>query len=302
MTDSSNDTAPVPAGDDVKGTVSQRLGAGLSLGLIRLARLLPYHLRIRFGGWVFAKIVSPLAGHRKRILDNLSLVMPDLSDEERERIARAVPDNVGRTIFELFSGDDFIRVARNTPIEGEGLAALEQARADGKAVILVSGHFGNYDVIRAGLIGRGFRMGSLYRPMSNPFFNKTYVETISHIGTPMFDQGRGGMASMVKFLRSGGALAILHDQRISSGEPVNFFGRPAMTGLSAAKLALKYNAIVIPFYAIRQADGLSFRIVSEAPIPEGSAHEMTQAINDSLEMQVRQHMDQWLWNHKRWKM
>lgn len=290
------------AGDErTVGTFRQRLSAFMSLGLIRLARLLPYRPRIRLGGWVVENIVSPLAGHRKRILDNLEMVMPELEHEERERIVRAVPNNVGRTIFELFSGDDFIKVARETPIEGEGLRALEEARAAGKPVILVSGHFGNYDVIRAGLIGRGFRMGSLYRPMSNPYFNKTYVETISHIGTPMFDQGRSGMAEMVKFLRSGGALAILHDQRIESGENVNFFGRAAMTGLSAAKLALKYDATVIPFYAIRQPDGFSFRIVSEAPIPKSDALEMTQAINDSLEARIRENMDQWLWNHRRWK-
>jgi len=298
MTKANRQTSDTAA---ARPTVGQWISGQSQVALIKALRLLPYRARVRFGGWLFANVVAPLGGHRQRILNNLELVRPDLDMAERERIARRVPNNVGRTIFELFSGDDFISVARNTPIDGPGLTALEKARDEGRPVILVSGHFGNYDVIRAALIARGFRMGALYRPMSNPYFNKIYVETISQIGEPMFDQGRHGMAAMVKFLRSGGALAILHDQRIAGAEMINFFGKPARTGLSTAKLALKYGATVIPFYAIRQPDGFSFRVVSEDPIPEGDAVEMSQALNDSLEAQIRQNMDQWLWNHRRWK-
>jgi KDO2-lipid IV(A) lauroyltransferase len=85
------------------------------------------------------------------------------------------------------------------------------------------------------------------------------------------------------------------------GEPLTFFGREARTALSAAELALKYDAALVPTYAIRQPDGLTFEIVVEAPIPPGTAAEMTQALNDSLERLVRGHIDQWFWIHRRWK-
>ncbi|TMV76841.1 lysophospholipid acyltransferase family protein, partial [Thioclava sp. BHET1] len=92
------------------------------------------------------------------------------------------------------------------------------------------------------------------------------------------------------------------DQHMGNGARLRFFGQDALTSLSAAELALKYEALCVPAYAIRQPNGLDFEVLIEAPIPHGPAEEMTQALNDSLEAQVRQHMDQWFWIHRRWKV
>jgi KDO2-lipid IV(A) lauroyltransferase len=181
------------------------------------------------------------------------------------------------------------------------VAALEAAHREGRPVILVTGHFGNYDASRAALIARGYRVGALYMPMANPFFNAHYVRAISGIGTPLFPRGRAGLADMVRHLRSGGMLGMLVDQHMRHGEELTFFGRPALTALSAADLALKYGALLVPTYAVRKADGLSFDIIVEPPIPTGTPEAMTQALNDSLEALVRQHIDQWFWIHRRWK-
>jgi KDO2-lipid IV(A) lauroyltransferase len=117
-----------------------------------------------------------------------------------------LPDNAGRTLIEIYSGDSFKARAVNAPITGPGLAALEEARKTGRPVILVTGHFGNYDAVRAGLIARGHNMGALYRAMRNPYFNAHYVRAISAIGEPMFLQGPTGMKQLVKHLRAGGVL------------------------------------------------------------------------------------------------
>ena len=85
------------------------------------------------------------------------------------------------------------------------------------------------------------------------------------------------------------------------GESLSFMGKPARTALSAAELALKYDALLVPVYGIRQPNGLDFKILVEPPIAHTTASEMTQALNDSLERLVRQHMDQWMWVHRRWK-
>jgi KDO2-lipid IV(A) lauroyltransferase len=204
-------------------------------------------------------------------------------------------------LIEIYSGDEFVARAAAEPLKGEGLAALDEAHAAGRPVILVTGHFGNYDASRAALIARGYRVGALYRPMGAADFNAHYVEAISRIGTPVFPRGRAGLADMVRFLRSGGMLGLLIDQHMGHGVPLSFFGQPAMTALSAAELALKYDALVVPTYAVRRASGLDFDIIIEPPIPHGTAEEMTQALNDSLERLVRQHLDQWFWIHRRWK-
>lgn len=292
---------PVPLEDKPSGPLSDRLLYWFVRALLAILHILPYGLRVKFGGWFFNHIVSPFAGYRKRIRSNLDLVLPDLPENEREKLTRQVPDNFGRTMIELFSPAEFLEISRETPIKGPGLEALEKARENGKPTILVSGHFGNYDVVRSRLIAEGLDVGGLYRPMNNAFFNKYYVSTISKIGQPLFQRGRKGMAQMVKFLRSGGTLAILIDQHMGRGARLTFFGKPANTALSAAQLALKYDAVLIPCYAIRQPDGLQFRIELEEPVTIGSPEEMTQALNDSLEVRVRENMDQWLWIHRRWK-
>ncbi len=268
---------------------------------VAVVMLLPYRFRVPASGWVVARIVAPLAGYATRVRENLALVMPDLPDPEVRRLMRAVPDNVGRTLAEIWSGREFIDRVRDLPLTGPGAAALESAHATGRPVILATGHFGNYDVARAALIARGYRVGALYKPMTNPGFNRRYLAAISTIGTPLFPRGRQGMGEMIRFLRGGGMLGMLMDQFMMGGVPLDFLGQPARTATSAADLALKYRADIIPVYAIRQPDGLSFRIVVEAPVPASDPVTMTQAINDSLAVLVRQHPDQWFWIHRRWK-
>ena len=269
--------------------------------LIWVLLRLPYRWRVPLCGWVVSRIVAPIAGYDRRIRANLSLVMPGLPDAEVRRIIRAVPDNVGRTIIEIYSGHEFVAKAVTNPLTGAGVAALDAAHRAKRPVILVTGHFGNYDASRAALIARGYRVGALYMPMANSYFNAHYVRAISGIGTPLFPRGRSGLADMVRHLRAGGMLGLLVDQHMGHGEALTFFGQPALTALSAAELALKYDALLIPTYAVRKPDGLSFDIIVESPIAGGTPEQMTQSLNDSLEALVRQHIDQWFWIHRRWK-
>lgn len=270
--------------------------------LIGLALALPYATRVRTMGWLVEKIVSPLAGYPKRIRNNLAHVLPDLPEAQIKQMCKDVPNNAGRTLIELYSGRSFVERAVASSIIGPGgFDALERARAEGRPVILVTGHFGNYDVSRAALIARGHNMGALYRRMSNPFFNEHYVRSISTIGTPMFEQGRKGMSQMVRHIKSGGVLGILTDLHAHGGARLNFFGKAAITSLITAELALKYNAALIPIYAIRKQNGLDFEIIVQDEIPHSDAETMTQAVNNGLETLVRENMHQWFWIHRRWK-
>lgn len=274
--------------------------AGLR-ALIRLALVLPYATRVWFFGAVMRRVIAPLVGYKQRALDNLGLIWPDMPVSERYKIANQVSDNAGRSLIENYSTKDFLsRMAKIDPV-GPGVAALFEARAKGQAVILVSGHFGNYEAARASLVARGFAVGGLYRPARNSYFNDHYVRTMEAFGGPVFAQGPRGTAGFVRHLRTGGQLVLLFDQDVRGAETFSFMGRPARTASSAASLALRYNALLMPFYATRQPDGLSFTIELEAPIPESDAATMTSAITASLEARVRAHPEQWFWIHNRWK-
>ena len=95
-------------------------------------------------------------------------------------------------------------------------------------------------------------------------------------------------------------MVLLFDQRAGSDQ-IKFLGEPARTALSAAELSLRYKADLIPFYATRQPDGLSFEVDLEAPIPHTTALEMTTALTRSLEARVKAHPGQWFWIHRRWR-
>lgn len=272
-----------------------------ALLLIRALLWLPYGLRVPLCGWVMARVVAPVAGWRARVRENLARVMPDLPQSEVRRLMRDVPDNIGRSIIEIWSGPEFAARAARSPVTGPGLAAVTAAQGARRPVVLVTGHIGNYDAARAAMIARGFPVGALYRLMEDPGFNAEYVRAINAVGTPMFPRGRRGMAEMLRFFRGGGMLAFAIDQHMPHGAELSFLGHTARTALSAAELALKHDALLVPFYGIRQPDGLTFEVLVEAPVPHGTAAAMTQALNDSLDRLVRRYPDQWLWIHRRWK-
>lgn len=292
--------APADTPDPV--SLRDRLANAAFLALMGLAGLLPYARRVPAMGWFFAHVLAPLAGWRGRIRDNLARARPDLSPAEVRCLTRAVPDNAGRSLAEIYSGPEFIaRIHAADPLGGPGLPALEQAAAAHRPVILAVAHFGNYDAMRAALTGRGWPVGALYRPMNNEAFNRHYIPAMQAIAQPMFPRGRSGLAAMLRFLKGGGWLSLGYDQFDGHGAVLRFFGLPTKTVLTPAELAIRYNAVILPIAGIRQPDGLSFRVEVGAPIPHSDPETMMQQLNDHLEAQVRAHMDQWFWVHRRWK-
>ncbi|MCT8160066.1 lysophospholipid acyltransferase family protein [Pseudoruegeria sp. SHC-113] len=269
--------------------------------VIGAARLLPYRTRVRAVGGLTAYVIGPLAGFPKRIRANLEYVGADLSEPEIRALCREVSRNVGRNLIEMYSAEEFKAHAAQTPVEGPGTDTLFAARDAGAPVVIVTAHFGSYDAARAAVVAQGCEIGGLYKPMTNPYFNAHYVEALSAIAKPMFPRGRKGLAEMLKFLKGGGMVGLLIDQDIANGALLEFFGKPARTPLSAAEMAIRYDAPMIPIFGIRKENGVDFRLEVQAPIPPGTAEEMTQAFNDRLEALVRENMGQWFWIHRRWE-
>lgn len=266
-----------------------------------VAMALPYERRVPFMGAVMSRVAAPLAGWRSRVRDNLGLIFPEMPPAEVNRLCRAVPDNFGRSLIETYSAQEFTARVQDLPFQGAGVAALAEAKSAGRPVLLITGHYGNYEAPRAALTARGYPVGALYNPMSNGFFNDHYVAAMAKLGEPMLERSRRGMAEMIRFLRQGGMVGIVVDQYMRHGVPLNFLGRPAYTALSAAEMAVKFDALAIPIYGQRRADGLNFDIIVEKPIPHAPPEEMTQAMNDSLTARVTAHPEQWFWIHRRWK-
>ena len=134
-------------------------------------------------------VIAPIAGYDQRVRDNLALIWPELPKARVDHLVHSVCDNAGRTLAELYSPQEFKALVAHAPILGVGLAPILRAQAEGRSVILVSGHFGNHDIARAVLATKGMTTGALYRPQRNPYFDVHFAATIRAISEPLFAAG-----------------------------------------------------------------------------------------------------------------
>ncbi|WP_306132355.1 lysophospholipid acyltransferase family protein [Roseivivax marinus] len=262
---------------------------------------LPLGARLRLMDALVSKVVAPLAGYRRRAMENLAHVWPDMSEPERRRLADRVAGNAGRTMIENYDVLGLRDRMAEAEVTGEGLPAMEAARAEGRPILFVTGHYGNFEAPRAALVARGWQIGGLYRPMSNAYFNAHYAENMHRLSGPVFEQGRRGTMGLLRHIRGGGMGVLLFDLYSGKGEPIDFMGRPAPTLTSAAEIALKADALMVPFFGVRLPDGQSFRAEFDAPIPHGEPVEMMKAATRALEQRVEADPAQWFWIHRRWK-
>ena len=282
-----------------KGPTAWLTNAALQ-GMIGITKLLPHGPRVRTVGAIMTLLSGP-AGYLKRAEDNLEMVWPEMSAAERRALAKCVANNAGRTLIENYSHRSFGKVARQSPLSGPGVAAMRDAISANRPVIFLTGHFGNYEALRWVLLAQGIKVGGLYRAMANVYFNAHYVRTMEDMSGPVFEQGRRGTAGFVKHLKTGGLAVLLFDIYEKHGVRLPFMGHDAPTALSAAELALKYDAVLLPFFSVRQSDGLSFAIELDAPIAHTNAEQMMMDATQALEARVTKYPEQWFWIHRRWK-
>ena len=277
-----------------------RVQATLIRGFLGAAKVLPLPLRAALAGHLTNAAIHLVPSLRRRAADNLHRVFPDMDPIQRHQILGQVARNTGRTLTEILFNQEFAAQAEATPINGPGLEALRKARAKGKGAIIVSGHFGQWEAIRHALKAQGLETGALYRPNNNPHYEPLFRRGLKAGGAPIIARGSVGNRNMIKHIRSGGFIALLMDQYIQDGTTLTFMGHPAVTSLSAAQMALRYDLPLVPIFSKRTRDG--FEIIAEEPIPHTHAREMMQTFNDRLGEQVRAAPGQWHWLHNRWKI
>jgi KDO2-lipid IV(A) lauroyltransferase len=152
-------------------------------------------------------------------------------------------------------------------------------------------------------------MGMFYRAAANELVDEIVVDLrnqAARVTMPQFPKGAAGARAAFGFLREGGVLGLLVDQKMNDGIPVPFFGHPAMTAPAAASYALRFDWPVLPVHVERLGPA-RLRITCDEPItpqPSGDRHAdiatLTQQMNACVERWVRARPEQWLWLHRRW--
>jgi KDO2-lipid IV(A) lauroyltransferase len=194
-------------------------------------------------------------------------------------------------------------------VDLEGLEHFEAGIAQGKGLLTIIAHFGNWELMPVTapfiLIKSSY---IVYRPLDSPVFDNMveYVRTIN--GNVMVPKGGSGKRIM-DLLKQNNCIGILSDQNVSAREGVfvDFFGRPACTSVGLAVLALRSGAPVLPMFMARQKSGKYKFIlkplveISRTGDYEADLLENTQRFTKVVEEVVREYPDQWFWIHQRWK-
>jgi Kdo2-lipid IVA lauroyltransferase/acyltransferase len=247
--------------------------------------------------------------HRRIVKRNLKFAYPEWNDEQVFRLSKRVFKNLGVTIFEIlqmsfFSKEDFLR---NIRIRGE--EHLNKAVKEGKGVIIISAHLGNWEAApQFAPCYFGHPVTVVARNIESGLINKLMIKLRSRFGSSVIDK-EGALPEMTQTLRSGKILALLIDQgtKISEGVEISFFGKKVTVTPAAAMLALRCKSTVLPVFCLRDADHV-LTITIEPPVQLVKTNNLrndleinTQRMTDVIEKAVRQCPDQWLWLHKRWK-
>lgn len=188
-----------------------------------------------------------------------------------------------------------------------------EAIGSGRPVILLGGHFGNWEVSAAQFGLFGIRMGVIGRELDNPYIHRWFARAREATGHRLYLKS-GASGSMAELLEAGGNLALACDQDAGfKGMFVDFFDRPASTFKSIALMAMQYNAIIVVGYGMRLPDDFEssrwsrFEIGCEEVIDprkidsSDELREITQRYTSALERIVRRAPEQYFWVHRRWK-
>jgi KDO2-lipid IV(A) lauroyltransferase len=261
-----------------------------------------------FGG-VVARAIGPWLPVSRVADANLRLALPEIDARSRKRVILGVWDNLGRTVGELPHIASLRRTAHGPgwELDGEAIALRTVARPG--PMILFSAHTGNWEILPAVGAEFGLRMAMIYRASANELVDRIVVNLRNRTAggaIPQFPKGAAGARAAFGFLREGGVLGLLVDQKMNDGIAIPFFNHPAMTAPAAAAYALRFGCPLLPVHVERLGPA-RLRIICDEPItPQvtGDRHAdiatLTTQMNACVERWVRARPEQWLWLHRRW--
>lgn len=278
--------------------IAYLLEAGLLLFVALLFKIMPMNMASSVGG-MLARMLGPLFKAHRTAERNLRNIFPEMTESQRTRVLSGMWDNLGRVAGE-YSHLSPERMRKRMTIEG----AEHLLRAQDRQVptVFVSGHFANWELNP--IIGELYKIPvvSIYREANNPYAEKIIRYLRKGYRERMYGKGKESARESLRSLQQKGSVAMLVDQKLNEGEPVSFFGHPVMTTTSAAKLAIKFRAPLVPLHVVR-TDGAHFHVTigpAIQPEPSDTPKLLMEKLHRILEQWIRQKPEQWFWVHNRW--
>ena len=250
---------------------------------------------------------------RAVVLENLRRAFGDVVPEpEIRRLAQAHYAHLARLCLEFLWFPWCSQKRRSAMVRAENVDALLRAHAQGKGVLVVTGHFGNWEVATAAGLerypqGRG-RFCFVRRAFKPRWVDALVTRRFRRAGLHIVAK-HGGLPAILDHLAAQDIVVFPFDQHAArrDGVTVEFFGHPASTFRSLAILALSTGAPVVPGASWREPDGTHV-LRFEEPLPMIQCDDVSEAIrrntrayNAALERLILRHPEQWWWVHRRWK-
>ncbi len=190
------------------------------------ARWRSFDARLRGLGTKFENMMRWFPPARSRFNREAKRVFPNMPRGARAKLGQDMGRHMGRTLFEIYHEAEFQTQHHKFMASGPGLVALKQAQAAGKGAIIVSGHFGQWEAVRAVIKMHGLESGAVYRPHKNRHYERRILAGIEAGGKPILATGHVGTRALVRHLRDGGIISILLDEKYSEGVRIPFLGMP----------------------------------------------------------------------------
>lgn len=267
-------------------------------------RLLPVDWVSDFGAWLFGG-VGPRTSANRTVERNLRIAFPQASDAEIAALRDAQWREAGRFFAEFPIVDRIVRdPSRMEVVHRERLLAVAAGQGP---VVLISGHFSNFEIMAAAIVQAGVKAQVTYRAANNPHFDLRIRQSRARYGVELFaPKGAEGAREMMRAFGRGESVALLNDQKFNGGIAAPFFGVTAHTAPGPATFALKFGIPLLPM-SVQRVKKARFRVIVHEPIVLANTGDKAadieagvRRINAFMEERVRERPTEWFWVHKRW--
>ena len=247
-------------------------------------------------------LIGPIFKSKKIITNNLNIFSNKNSFIDEKKIIDVMWKNYGMTFVEYVFLNHFRKQDSHLKIKNRQI--LLNIPQEKKPVIFISGHFANFELMSMEITKNKVPLATIYRPLNNIFLNPL-MEFLrkKYVCQNQIKKGINGVRDCIKYIKNNYSIALMIDQRVSEGEKINLFGKPALTTTLPAQLSLKFALDIIPVYIERDQDN-NFEIEFQNRIdPKNfkSKIDLTKELNKVLEKMIVRNPNQWIWTHNRWK-
>jgi KDO2-lipid IV(A) lauroyltransferase len=283
-----------------RSAIRNQIEYTLALALVKSLEIAPLAVAHRLARGYTRLLDLALPRLRRVAMENLAFALPG---EEAGQIVDGVFRSIARLLVSFARFPAIRRENVGQWIRCEGLEHYTRAKREGRGVLFATAHFGNWELSAYAHALLAEPMNVVVRPLDNPAIDALVERRRSLSGNrPIFKKDYA--RAILKALAANEAVGILIDQNASAdtGVFVDFFGNLACAGVGFAKLAARSGAAVIPGFAIWSESEQRYVLRFYPAVPmSGDAARDTQALQAQLEGVIREHPDQWLWIHRRWK-